>query len=536
MNPGSFDKPWDIATAFNHPRELKPDDTLWIRGGRYFGTAIANQNTISGFLCSINGQKDHPIIIRAYPGERAILDGGNRPHPVAADPNLDSYTLGITGSHLWFWGLEICNSNSSSRSDSTAGFRWRVRGIVSTGSSLRFINNMFYDLGNGIEAFSACETCEYYGNIVFNNGWSHLGVRGHGEGMYAQNETPFKIIKDNIFFNQFDNGLIIYGTSQSSINNFKIIGNILFGNGTPNDDPNGWGFLFGKNNQNSGPGANYEITQNYLYNNFDYQRSNNMDLAYQSGLSDVLLINNYSVGRNALKYNIPIQKLTANSNTFIGEVNQIAYAQVNNGLNEIRSAQNTPTSNIVFRRPNEYEAGRAHIVIFNWEDIKFESVDLNNLGLRDGDEFEILDVQNILGDPIHVGTYDPKNPSVLLPLDLKLVTQAIGEGVPRETVHTPSLFNTFLLRKRNPITSVSETPHNKDLLIKNISYLEDGIIIEINMELPAFLRVYNMMGNMVHSNEIHTSLFKIHKNIFNPGVYFLELNCASKKETVRIIF
>lgn len=533
-NNGSYNLPWDIVTAFNHPATLRPGDTLWIRGGRYFGTDAVNQNTVSGFLCNINGTKDNPIVIRVYPGERAILDGGNRPHPVAPDPNFDSYTLGVLGSNLCFWGLEFCNSNMSSRSDSTAGFRWRVRGVVSAGTRLRFINNLFYDLGNGIEAFSGCEECEYYGNIVFNNGWSHLGVRGHGEGMYAQNVNFTKTVKDNIFFNQFDHGLIIYGSSQSTINNFKIIGNIVFGNGTPNDDPNGWGFLFGKSNQSSGRGMNFEIRQNYLYNRFDYQRSNNMDLSYQSGLSDVILTDNYSVGRNAIKYNIPILNFTSSNNTFIGEVTQIPLQQVDNGMNEIRSSQNLPTINAIFIRPNDYESGRAHIVIYNWENKKMETVDLNQIGLNDGDAYEIYDVQNILGEPVIKGIYNAANTEITLPMDLTQVTPVIGEGVPRQIKHTDPVFNTFLVKKRLNTTGVSNSNSKRNLLVKEIINVGDKIAIHFFESGFFQIKLVDLFGRTIHSCETQSNFCSIESASLFPGLYALELNRGRDKQIIKI--
>lgn len=61
---GSEKTPWRTV---NHAlKQLKPGDTLYLRGGVY------RENV----YCAITGKKDAPITIRAFPGERAILDGG----------------------------------------------------------------------------------------------------------------------------------------------------------------------------------------------------------------------------------------------------------------------------------------------------------------------------------------------------------------------------------------------------------------------------------------------------------------------------
>lgn len=60
---GSRDQPWKtIQSALTR---LKPGDTLYLREGVYFENVI----------CSMAGEKGKPITVRAYPGERVILDG-----------------------------------------------------------------------------------------------------------------------------------------------------------------------------------------------------------------------------------------------------------------------------------------------------------------------------------------------------------------------------------------------------------------------------------------------------------------------------
>lgn len=64
-------------------------------------------------------------------------------------------------------------------------------------------------------------------------------------------------------------------------------------------------------------------------------------------------------------------------------------------------------------RPNRYEAGRAHIVVFNRGARERIEVDLGGL-LSKGRGFEIRDVQNFHGGPVLRAVYDGGPVSLLL--------------------------------------------------------------------------------------------------------------------------
>ncbi|NOT37355.1 MAG: hypothetical protein HOP11_08260 [Saprospiraceae bacterium] len=453
-NSGTVQSPWNLQYALDHPSVVRPGDTISMLEGHYYGKEAIGDYRGAGFISKIKGTKDNPIIVRAFPGHRVILDGGNRQHPTDRTGGLDSHVIGIFGDYTWYIGFEITDSSDFSRSGYNTGQTWRVRSMFSTGTGLKFINLLVYDTGNGLGPFSGCVDCESYGNIVFYNGWSNLGIRGHGEGFYGQNSEPVKKLIDNIVFKNFDSGIILYGSGQATINNFHLEGNVVFQNGVINDDPNGWGFLFGKNTTTTGTGNNFLIKENYHYNRFDYNRSNNIDLAYQSGLSNVIFRDNYSVGFNAVKYNIPVVGLSAIGNTFVGNVNQVAANQISRDSNSIFSSSNPPKNNIISIRPNLYEKERAHIVVYNWENKLSEKIDLLDLNLVDNREYEFLDVQNIFGSAIVRFKYSSSQSEILLPLTLNEVTKVAGDSVPRPAVHTESLFNVFLLRRVELNTSL----------------------------------------------------------------------------------
>src|SRR5213078_3276221 len=60
-------RPWNLATALSGGNgKVQPGDTVWLRGGTYAGQ----------FRSTLTGTAAAPIVVRQYPGERAIIDGG----------------------------------------------------------------------------------------------------------------------------------------------------------------------------------------------------------------------------------------------------------------------------------------------------------------------------------------------------------------------------------------------------------------------------------------------------------------------------
>ena len=84
--------PWDLQTAFNHPASVKPGDTIWVRGGTYFGS----------YVVKLVGSPSQPIIVRNYKEERVTIDGLSDHKHLAI--------IESRGSDTWLWGLEIMSS------------------------------------------------------------------------------------------------------------------------------------------------------------------------------------------------------------------------------------------------------------------------------------------------------------------------------------------------------------------------------------------------------------------------------------------
>jgi hypothetical protein len=127
-------------------------------------------------------------------------------------------------------------------------------------------------------------------------------------------------------------------------------------------------------------------------------------------------------------------------NTFIGPVE---------GVDAVDYPDNVyldapPAANHVVLRPNRFEPGRAHVIVYNWEGADSVSVDLTDV-VPTGTDFELRNVQSYFEAPVVSGTYD--GGAVTVPLTGLDVAVPIGDpdAIPAEQ-RTGSDFNVFVLR------------------------------------------------------------------------------------------
>lgn len=55
-------------------------------------------------------------------------------------------------------------------------------------------------------------------------------------------------------------------------------------------------------------------------------------------------------------------------------------------------------------QPNQYEPGRANVIVYNWAQQSSIEVDLSNV-VGQGQPYEVRDVQDFYGPPVITGTY-----------------------------------------------------------------------------------------------------------------------------------
>ncbi|MBZ5600924.1 MAG: hypothetical protein LAO79_01305 [Acidobacteriia bacterium] len=417
---GSINRPWDLATALQGPASVQPGDTIWLRAGTYPGQ----------FTSTLSGTSAAPIIVRQYPSERATIDGGSS----------RTAALTVSGSYCWFWGFEIMYSDPIRVVPSPGPWPselQRADGVVAGfvgQQGVKFINLVIHDASQGYSFWSGAENSEIYGSVVYNNGWQGSDG-GHGHSVYSQNQTGVKQIIDNIMFDSYSFGIQIYGSSNAYLNNYDIEGNTLFDHGSL---------------ASSGPKANIlisggNVAQNpILLNNYTYGLSGGRGIDMLNdgnGCNAPTINNNYlaqGTGGSSLVINCS-NILSITGNTLYGATN-ISTSQYPNN-----TYLSTPSGVQVFVRPNQYEAGRSNITIYNWANQASVTVDLSRSGLALNTPFEIRDAENFFGAPVLQGIYN--GGSVSIPMTNLTAAQPIGNyAIP--AVHTAPRFGAFVVLPR----------------------------------------------------------------------------------------
>ncbi|HET9795121.1 MAG TPA: PKD domain-containing protein [Thermoanaerobaculia bacterium] len=426
---GSISSPWDLQTALNQT-VAKPGDTIWLRGGVYHGT----------YSSYLNGTSAAPIVVRQYPGERATIDGGN-----------SGWTsiLMVSGSYTWYWGFEVMSSDPNRVSSQTGSNPTDIgRGNLATeqtsrtGAGLKFINLIIHDIQDA-GLWKEAVGSEFYGSVIYYDGWD-APDRGHGHGLYLQNLTGTMAIKDNIIFENFQNGIQCYGSETAYLNNFDIEGNTIFNNGSIVDSP--------ANNIIIGGGVvaqNPIVANNSLYYTA-WGNGINLNMGYYPygiGASNPQMTGNYS-GNGEYDLN------SANTNTTLTG-NAIYSSLVNWTSSQYPSNtfySSDPANLKVVVRPNKYEAGRANITVYNWGLAATVPVDVSGV-LTVGQAFEVRNAQDWFGAPVLTGTYG--GGSISLPMTGLSVAAPVGWTTPPAS--GPE-FNVFVLLPKSAATSTGTAP------------------------------------------------------------------------------
>jgi hypothetical protein len=452
---GTQADPWDLQTVLSQPAAVKPGDLVWVRGGTYHGQ----------YSSKLNGTASQPIVVRAYPGERATIDGSGGAGVVS---------LNIFGSHAWYWGLEVMNSSKNRTSAAAGSDGLNGWGIWVNGPSTKVINCVIHDTDQGISFWIPAVDAELAGNIIYNNGWQGPD-RAHGHGIYTQNLKGTKHISDNIIFNQFELGIQAYGSGASSVKGYLTDYNIVFNNGSISAGPSlvdnilfGYGgalerirvqnnytydtpaaasgysrvgWTFGGPNKDAVVTGNYWIGGYYsvslsYWDSLTFTNNTTMSVTQQVGMdlgtgqttSPYVWDHNKYFGFNQFALNgKPVQWPTWRSSTHVD-----ANSQYSNS---------PPTGIWTFVHPNAYEPGRANVVIYNWDLTRSVTVHLGTL-LKSGAAYEIRDAENFFGPAVATGVYNGS--SITIPMTGLTVAAPIGQ-VPTAPKHTAPAFGAFIV-------------------------------------------------------------------------------------------
>ena len=424
---GSIDAPWDLTTLFSHPAVLQPGDTVYLRGGTYFG---APDSTISGTA-------SQPIKIRPYPGEHVIVD------TYAPATFGEDRIIGLFGDYVHWQDLEFMSSDPSSRITNIPGPGYPDinRGNISVqGSHNEFRGIVVHDLDSGFGFWSEGTGGLIDEALVFNNGW--LGPdRPHGHGIYLQNEFGVKQVRNSIIFNQFGMGIHAFGTESASIKGLDLEGNIVFNNG----GGAGQGYVPERDILIGGgtPAENIRVANNYTYqqdkngvvqfgfltspDSLDAVITDNYfvdEVNFRSGWNDVTYTGNTNVvsALNRLTDIVlpsgvsPATYTWDDNDYFAGLASPFVYEgqlfdfpnwQTTTGWDATTSsfATGAPATNEVFVRPSQIDSDRANVVVYNWALDTSVDVDLSAV-LEIGDSYEIRHAVEVNRAPIASGTFN----------------------------------------------------------------------------------------------------------------------------------
>ena len=455
---GTIARPWDLETALNQTSKIQPGDTLWLLGGTYvYSIALSGDN--NGFSSNLNGTAAAPIVVRNYQSEHVTIDG----HGMYA-------ALAVYGSYVWYWGLEIMDSNPVRITQETFDF-----GIGSYGPGNKFINLVVHDTSEGFSAFLASPNTEIYGNLVYYNGFLNPLASGRvnfGHGMYLQNLTGVKTVGDNIIFDNAAYGMQLYGSLNSSLDGFAIDGNVSFNNSSWAGLTYGFNYIIA----NADERKNIQFTNNYSYFPLAAQAGQNALGLYTPGQDIVVTGSVFAGGYNPLEMqdqigpvtfennflyasqglglvnldlgSVPnLSQYTWNNNSYYGNnaflfpggTGTFSQWQAATGFDSSSTfSANPPAANLVYVRPNQYEPKRANIVVYNWTGANDVAVDLSKV-FSAGDQYVIQDAQNFYGAPVAHGTY--AGGTVDIPLNSTAKSPLRGYATPP---HTDTEFQIFV--------------------------------------------------------------------------------------------
>ena len=404
-NPGTIDAPWDVQSALVNTTDVRPGDTIWLRGGIYDHADRSAES--DGYQLNLQGTAEAPITVRAYPSERATIDGGMK-------------TFG-TPRHVRIQDLEVIVSENFTRSrvSHQSGSRPTdlnrpTGGIhVTSGHDIKLINNVVHgNTGSGIGFWKEVGgDSELYGNIIYDNGW--IGPdRQHGHGIYSQNASAdWKYIRHNILHDNYSFNLHAYGSSSAPIDRYYVDGNISYG-GSVTDDGR---LLIG----GAQPSQTIRVLDNLNYRS-------DLLVGWRDGGDDAVV-----EGNTLLRSRLDLCEFT---NLAVADNYQW------------QSDDPIPTGPLVFLDPNAYDPDRAHLAVMDFRNSAQTPVDFASF-LQPGERFRLMEPTDFFGAPVFSGTYTGE--PVMIPLSGEFTVYVVLRGptaaevIGRHVFYNQSIFDHY---------------------------------------------------------------------------------------------
>jgi hypothetical protein len=372
------------------------------------------------------------------------------------------------------WGVEILSSNPNRTAPDAKNPERidRATGVYMRGERSRLINSVVHDVARGVVMVPEAVDAEAYGNLVYYCGWTS-GQRGYGSAMSVRNLQGSKVLEENVQFSGFERGIVCMG---DDVRNVKLRGNVTFhsgilhknqrtmnllvsaGNGGvqgmtlegnhsyyPVNEPGGsaaLGWVYG------GPEGSVEATGNYWVGgmtpvemwNWSSARFTGNTLVAAPGRVLVALTSakdsaasTYTWGENQY-YGSKFFRFDGSKVDFDAWKSQTGLDQSSKWKGE------APRESWSVVRPNRYEPGRGHVILYNWDRAASVELDLSGVFSK-GSDYQLLDVQNVHGEPLASGCYEGMPVTVNLPETPK-AAMPVGLTIPPK--HSGSIFWTLL--------------------------------------------------------------------------------------------
>jgi hypothetical protein len=547
---------WAFATI------NRAGDTILIHGGDYYG-----HHTLWA-----SGDEGNPLVVMPYNNEVVRMIG----------EGAENMTLSIMGNFTVVRDLIITQTERNRASATNESWPDDIDteiGLTIGGEGVKLLNSIIYNVySNGLGSSSNGVDVEISGCIIFNAGWRTLS-RGAGHGMYLSNNEGEKTIRKNIIFNSYGHGIQFYTEGSQKLIGSTFEDNIIFNAGVPSSS-DGVGVT-----RNFMMGGNAPISDMIIRGNHTYFPVNSsgtgMHIGYNTVNESCIIKDNYIVRgekvfvmhrfKSTIMQNNTIigkkdESLASvffpedvalrgeynwDMNSYIGEEESFFYANDNATLNledwqdQLDFDQNSSFEQVAGMKnhikviPNDYQEGRAHVVVYNWENQDEVSIDLGDIMERN-DTYIIYDVENVF-EPLLSGVYNGE--SVEIPMHLSEIIQPTGEGV-YLVDHTSSEFGVFLVTSApgdDVLTEsmTAQTPEKSDLIIyPNDARGTINFEFQASQAGSALLQLFDMSGRSVLAR--NQSVMQGGNNILldvselNQGIYILSVDNNGSRKTSKV--
>ncbi len=521
---GSIDDPWDIATGLNSFNTIQPGDTLWLRGGTY-GTGAG---TI--YQTKLIGTEESPIVIKSYPNEWAVIDGGIQ-------------QVALSGAaHMWFWGFEVTNSSIVRPIDNVSAFR--SAGFDLHGPGTKVINLYINNTGHPSIGFwdRIEDGGEVYGTVSWGAGvrddTPEYGGAWRGASIYGQNTIGNRNIENNIFFSNSTTGLSTHGV-DGHVNNFTYRYNSVFNNNQADliaysTNHGASGLVIDNNSFYSERGMavgsmligtfgnNYDatITNNIVFNPYKgiyFRKYETINLTNNLIISDTdLVIQDSSV----TTYNSSNNKFISRGGSILklDGVSSRTFSALTTHLSDSTSTYSRyiDESNKVLLKPNKYEYGKAHLTVYNFENKITESINPSTF-LSYGDYYIVRDVLDY-DNPIIKGRYLGSN--ITIPLHLYVYQPITGTVFNANHKHFAPMFNNYSIERVN---SSSGNKVNAPVLVGDLEYSTSVYSVELTSTTPNALIYYTTDGSEpTTSSTLYSGAFNISSTVEIKAIAVLD--------------